>query len=120
MKICPICNARCFEDMELCFGCMFRFETAQQAFADLSQSQEIPLQDGSGLPIRPRPRHALPPYGNMGGVANQQRAASVTCARSGFSQEGFQAEYQLVISLKPRYHGAALLPESIQVECISS
>lgn len=25
MKTCPICKARCFEDMEICYGCMHRF-----------------------------------------------------------------------------------------------
>lgn len=25
MKICPICKARCFDDMEICFGCMHQF-----------------------------------------------------------------------------------------------
>ena len=25
MKICPVCNARCFDDMEVCYGCMHRF-----------------------------------------------------------------------------------------------
>ncbi|MFR3273188.1 MAG: hypothetical protein ACLTQI_04855 [Slackia sp.] len=25
MKICPTCNARCFDDMELCYGCLHDF-----------------------------------------------------------------------------------------------
>lgn len=25
MKTCPICNARCFDDMELCYGCLHDF-----------------------------------------------------------------------------------------------
>lgn len=25
MKTCPICKARCFDDMEICYGCMHRF-----------------------------------------------------------------------------------------------
>ena len=26
MKNCPVCKARCFDDMEICYGCMHRFE----------------------------------------------------------------------------------------------
>ncbi|MEG1561565.1 MAG: hypothetical protein RR323_04085 [Raoultibacter sp.] len=29
MKTCPICKARCFDDMEICYGCMHQFELAQ-------------------------------------------------------------------------------------------
>lgn len=25
MKVCSVCSARCFDDMEVCYGCMHRF-----------------------------------------------------------------------------------------------
>lgn len=25
MKICPVCNSRCFDDMDTCYGCLHRF-----------------------------------------------------------------------------------------------
>lgn len=25
MKTCPVCHARCFEDMDVCYGCLHRF-----------------------------------------------------------------------------------------------
>ena len=25
MKTCPVCRARCFDDMEVCYGCLHRF-----------------------------------------------------------------------------------------------
>lgn len=25
MKVCPVCNSKCFDDMEVCFGCLHRF-----------------------------------------------------------------------------------------------
>lgn len=31
MRTCPICHATCFDDMEVCFGCMHRFEAAADA-----------------------------------------------------------------------------------------
>ena len=32
MKTCPICNAQVFDDMDVCYGCMYRFdrETLQE------------------------------------------------------------------------------------------
>lgn len=35
MKTCPICNARCFDDMELCYGCLHDF-TKQSDFSPTS------------------------------------------------------------------------------------
>ena len=26
MRTCPVCGARCFDDMEVCYGCMHRFD----------------------------------------------------------------------------------------------
>lgn len=25
MKTCPVCHARCFDDMDMCYGCLHRF-----------------------------------------------------------------------------------------------
>ncbi|WP_283169748.1 hypothetical protein [Curtanaerobium respiraculi] len=30
MKICPVCKARCFDDMDVCFGCMHRFDDDEE------------------------------------------------------------------------------------------
>ena len=38
MKICPVCKARCFDDMQVCYGCMHRFD--QDAQAKESQSSQ--------------------------------------------------------------------------------
>lgn len=49
MKTCPICKARCFDDMELCYGCMHRFE-------DAPDDAPPPIEDIVGvdeLPLRP-------------------------------------------------------------------
>lgn len=36
MKTCPICKARCFDDMEICYGCLHRFDARPQAPASVS------------------------------------------------------------------------------------
>lgn len=25
MKVCPVCNSRCFDDMDTCYGCLHKF-----------------------------------------------------------------------------------------------
>ncbi len=30
MKVCPVCQARCFDDMDVCYGCLHRFDGSQQ------------------------------------------------------------------------------------------
>ena len=31
MRTCPVCGARCFDDMEVCYGCMHRFDERDEA-----------------------------------------------------------------------------------------
>ena len=31
MKTCPICKARCFDDMEICYGCMHPFDSEERS-----------------------------------------------------------------------------------------
>lgn len=31
MKICPVCKARCFDDMDICYGCLHRFTEGEGA-----------------------------------------------------------------------------------------
>ena len=31
MKTCPICQATCFDDMDTCYGCLHRFNAANEA-----------------------------------------------------------------------------------------
>ena len=43
MKSCPICNACCFDDMEVCYGCMHHFSLKQErAFKrDICEKREV-------------------------------------------------------------------------------
>lgn len=51
MKRCPVCNARCFDDMKMCFGCLFRFEdedgTMEDAMEDVLEDvpETVPEDD---------------------------------------------------------------------------
>lgn len=46
-KICPICGATCFADMEVCFGCLHHFDADGSTIAnrDLSSAQKRPEMD---------------------------------------------------------------------------
>lgn len=112
MKICPVCSARCFEDMEICFGCMHRFDAQRHDPFELSLPQEISLQDISILPRMLQPYHAALPN------TNKDKAASQTVldtSRAKPAQEGFQAEYQLIISLRPTTRNTALQVDDLRV-----
>lgn len=30
MKVCPVCKSRCFDDMDVCYGCMHKFTNNKQ------------------------------------------------------------------------------------------
>lgn len=45
MKICPTCNARCFDDMELCYGCLHDFGKHLAAATASDQKGSLPERD---------------------------------------------------------------------------
>ena len=51
MKTCPVCKARCFDDMDICYGCMHRFEEAPR------ESSDSILRDGGEVMMRDRVAH---------------------------------------------------------------
>ena len=62
MKTCPICKARCFDDMEVCYGCMHRFAEDEAAPMNCGEddaeqremhAREKPLQDAGETPRDP-------------------------------------------------------------------
>ena len=54
MKTCPICKARCFDDMEICYGCMHRFEPEPEArpvpIGDVTGIEDLPLRASARRP----------------------------------------------------------------------
>jgi len=115
MKICPICNARCFSDMNICFGCMHHFDAEEPEMFELSLPQEISLQDRGSEPFK---LHSELPDG----FDEEQEEECSSAVKESIKElkravayrevpvvvmpaacDGFQAEYKLVISLVP--HG---------------
>lgn len=97
MKICPVCKARCFGDMEVCFGCMHRFEPEEKEPRSEPVSARIPLVEEMDR----SPRHAAE-KGIFETNAHSEQAEEGHRFVFPFFEEGKpQAEYQLVISLRP-------------------
>lgn len=63
MKICPVCKAHCFDDMEVCYGCLHRFD-ADDAPVFLEETPEID-EPTRVLPVL----NAEPPYSENRSVA---------------------------------------------------
>lgn len=41
MKQCPVCKARCFDDMAVCYGCLYDFSRAASSLARDTSSLEV-------------------------------------------------------------------------------
>ena len=50
MKTCPTCKARCFDDMEICYGCMHRFEEDPPSFEEDFEAG-VPEEERPPAPI---------------------------------------------------------------------
>ncbi len=40
MKVCPVCKARVFDDMDTCYGCLYRFDSSRAGGAGKSGADE--------------------------------------------------------------------------------
>lgn len=96
MKVCPVCSARCFDDMDVCYGCMHRFEEAPE-----------PAEAGLGTPPGSADVVGLSPasngLGRPAGGENGLEAVVATFAAD--SQERTCARWELVVSLRPMAQG---------------
>ena len=63
MKTCPICNENTFDDMEVCFGCMFKFKNDHNYSTSDSpcQNQENQIEDTTPLSIYDKVRPEYTP-----------------------------------------------------------
>lgn len=43
MKVCPVCKSRCFDDMDVCYGCLHKFSHDQNIVYDNEITQTINL-----------------------------------------------------------------------------
>lgn len=92
MKTCPICQARCFDDMEVCYGCMHRFDVADDAAKPPAQYESVARDAQITAPI---PRC----------LDNENTSDARVCPdqyRNSVQPVELYPGYQLVISLVPR------------------
>lgn len=61
MKTCPVCHARAFDDAQMCFGCLHRFDEPSQPVATarpVGRPQPAPCPFSGGKPDGPAVRTA--------------------------------------------------------------
>lgn len=58
MKTCPVCKARCFDDMEICYGCLYRFKGNEQPCTSAADEATVPLQPVCNSVKEPEPSKA--------------------------------------------------------------
>lgn len=93
MKTCPICAARCFDDMEVCYGCMHRFDEA-------GGPQRQDVESGSFSRERKEEGVACASAPKLSArVEGFSEASEVTTLLDGM--QGACARWELVVSLRP-------------------
>lgn len=123
MKECPVCGAVCFDDMEMCYGCLHRFEgrddekgnlRAQMARA-LSSSTILggPSRDDASIEQKKRAvSAALAEQSNCDAAVAKEEKALPPQRRDGkdggFEQELLMDEWVLRIGV-PRERGNLML-----------
>lgn len=93
MKTCPICAARCFDDMEVCYGCMHRFDEAgspQRQDVESGSFSRERKEEGVACGSAPALLARVEGFAEASEVATLLDGAQGACAR-----------WELVVSLRP-------------------
>jgi len=90
MKICPVCNALSFDDMDTCFACLHHFSSEQEEKQRLS----LPEIDISSAETIRSANHAKSSAVSNGKVHGLTQVEDELLKK-------LQTEYRLVISLEP-------------------
>lgn len=81
MKTCPVCAATCFDDMDVCFGCMHRFggDGTVNVAEQNAQARTVPLGgDASGAPSAPGQALAAAPASQSAPLVVESDSTSVS------------------------------------------
>lgn len=90
MKQCPVCKSRCFDDMDVCYGCMHRFGEEVPGRPDSPACDDVPFEVEE-------PAEPLPEWRGRDCEAPAARRDSP--ATFVFPMEG--GGYDLAISIRP-------------------
>lgn len=88
MKVCPICKARCFDDMEVCYGCMHRFDFEDEEPLIPAAEEEIGTFPEPAAPDgRKHPLRSAYVFGASGAPSNERDSEeSPSAVRSGYAE----------------------------------
>lgn len=85
MKVCPVCKATSFKDMDVCFGCMHRFGEPEES--DFERGDDV-----SVFPAEPSVRESghVPDTASDGGALSRSPGVSSVLSRP--DAEGMEAK----------------------------
>ena len=96
MKVCPICKARCFDDMEVCYGCMHRFDFEGETFKLPGAEEAEQLFTESATGNRKHSVRSAYVFGASGSASDEPvREAAKAIGSSVFDGEGTPDSGQL-------------------------
>lgn len=89
MKICPICKARCFDDMDICYGCMYHFESLESEIQKVIEAPSLVINNGEEANIATNV--------GEGGNAIERYGSSINLT----TDNGVVSHYRLTICIEP-------------------
>ena len=105
MKTCPVCKSHVFDDMDVCYGCMHRFEgdgpaAQEEGDAGLPQVAAIEFPQ-AGVPLQPE-------------VANRPRASALPLQPEAAEAQQAGASLRPVAAAEPPRRAVAALPQAAE------
>lgn len=104
MKTCPVCKARCFDDMEICYGCMYRFEDVVSAKKRANPAPEMSRGGAEASYDASDPfaeDEKKPPRQSSIGEAASEQTASFFSPSFSLDELFAGMEYRMEITLRP-------------------
>lgn len=95
MKVCPVCKATCFKDMDVCFGCMHRFGEPEESDFERGDDASVLVAGPSVFQESRLVSNALPDRGAL------PQVPGVSGALSGSDGEDAGAQASSSCGLRP-------------------
>lgn len=111
MKTCPVCKAQCFDDMEVCYGCLHRFaddgRNGAQLLGHNDQTSSTQAQAAKDEAKRQGPPDPLPPAAVRGDVGNPAKVPPNDGCQKPFQPGARQTLPPVIIDVVGRTTGEA-------------
>lgn len=99
IKECPICHARCFADMEVCYGCLHSF-TEEENQASLAETTRLSLSDESNSGLAEKVAQSEPSMSEVALPISDQTTKIKVSPASSNTQVTLTDLLEIVISVR--------------------